>query len=174
MRTMPWSSPTVTEPDDGLVAAVVETLQQWFADLTTPQRSAGVAVLVLVLLILRALVRRKRRGGSRRGRRAPRPGEVWYALVPFDDGTGAKDRPVLVLRRSGRHVVVARFTSQDKSGRRDHVRAPAGLPGMLVAGWLDLTPRTLRPRAFRRCVGDAGEALVAWHDSVREEAGIPA
>lgn len=173
MRTVPWSSTTVTEPDDdGLVATVLETAQQWFAGLTTSQRWAGAAVLVL--LVLGALVRRNRRGRPRRRRRAPRPGEVWYALVPFDDGTGAKDRPVLVLRRSRRHVVVARFTSQDKSGRRDHVRAPAGLPGMLVAGWLDLTPRTLRPRAFRRCVGDAGEALVAWHDSVREEAGIPA
>ncbi|NCD19270.1 MAG: type II toxin-antitoxin system PemK/MazF family toxin [Actinobacteria bacterium] len=44
----------------------------------------------------------------------PDPGEVVWTWVPYeDDPTRGKDRPVLVLARSGRDVVVAQLTSQD-------------------------------------------------------------
>ncbi|WP_258726503.1 hypothetical protein [Cellulomonas sp. NS3] len=53
------------------------------------------ALAVAVLLVLLRL--------SRRGRGpTPRPGEVWFADVPFEDRPGAKDRPVLVLSVRGR------------------------------------------------------------------------
>ncbi|MFE9957067.1 type II toxin-antitoxin system PemK/MazF family toxin [Micromonospora sp. NPDC005299] len=54
----------------------------------------------------------------------PRPGEVWWADVPFADGTGSKVRPCLVLRIDGRDADVLKITSQDKSGRDDHLPIP--------------------------------------------------
>jgi hypothetical protein len=53
---------------------------------------------------------------------APRPGEIWWADVPYEDGTGSKVRPCLVLRSDRRGVDVLKITSQDKSDRDDHVR----------------------------------------------------
>jgi hypothetical protein len=29
----------------------------------------------------------------------PQPGQVWWAQVPYEEGRGSKDRPVVVLRR---------------------------------------------------------------------------
>ncbi|SBT52938.1 type II toxin-antitoxin system PemK/MazF family toxin [Micromonospora auratinigra] len=54
----------------------------------------------------------------------PRPGEIWWADVPYADGTGSKVRPCLVLRADGREAEVLKITSQDKSDRDDHVRIP--------------------------------------------------
>ncbi|CAM5791132.1 type II toxin-antitoxin system PemK/MazF family toxin [Cellulomonas persica] len=160
----------VDVPDDRLVERVLASAQEWLAtpldwlgERTDLELALVAAAVVTLLVVVRTLIRRRVRGG-------PRPGEIWFARVPFDDGPGAKDRPVLVLRRERRRVVVARFTSQDKSGRRDHVRAPAGLPGMLVQGWVDLAPRTLPRGAFRRRVGDAGAATVLWFEQAREKA----
>ncbi|GHJ56170.1 hypothetical protein Nm8I071_54770 [Nonomuraea sp. TT08I-71] len=55
---------------------------------------------------------------------APRPGEIWWADVPYADGTGSKVRPCLVLRVDGRDADVLKITSQDKSDRDDHVPIP--------------------------------------------------
>ncbi|WNM40728.1 type II toxin-antitoxin system PemK/MazF family toxin [Micromonospora halotolerans] len=55
---------------------------------------------------------------------APRPGEIWWADVPYADGTGSKVRPCLVLRLDGRDADVLKITSQDKSGRDDHLPIP--------------------------------------------------
>jgi hypothetical protein len=57
----------------------------------------------------------------------PRRGDIWWAEVPFADGTGAKLRPCLVVR-GGLRPLVLKITSRDKSRRRDHVRIP-------TAGW---------------------------------------
>ncbi|MET8907191.1 type II toxin-antitoxin system PemK/MazF family toxin [Micromonospora sp. NPDC004551] len=54
----------------------------------------------------------------------PRPGEIWWADVPYADGTGSKVRPCLVLRVDGRDADVLKITSQDKSGRDDHLPIP--------------------------------------------------
>ncbi|WP_433317107.1 type II toxin-antitoxin system PemK/MazF family toxin [Micromonospora chersina] len=74
---------------------------------------------------------RGRTGAPPRPRRAgkdpaegPRAGEIWWADVPYADGTGSKVRPCLVLRVDGRDADVLKITSQDKSDRDDHVPIP--------------------------------------------------
>jgi hypothetical protein len=112
------------------------------------------AVLVALLVVQAAWRRRKR---------TPHMGEIWFANVPFDDGTGSKDRPVLVLAVSGRTCTVARFTSQDRGARRDHVRVPEGIPGLRRTSWVDLRPTSLRRSAMRRCAGDPGAPFAQWY-----------
>ncbi|MFG1883477.1 type II toxin-antitoxin system PemK/MazF family toxin [Micromonospora sp. NPDC049102] len=55
---------------------------------------------------------------------APAAGEIWWADVPYVDGSGSKVRPCLVLRVDSRGADVLKITSQDKSDRDDHVRIP--------------------------------------------------
>lgn len=117
----------------------------------------GAALVALVAALVLA--------GRRRGPVA-RPGEVWFAMVPFEDRSGAKDRPVLVLEVRGRRCTVARMTSQDRSARSDYVRVPAGIPGLRKASWIDLRPVQLRRSALRRRSGDPGEAFVVWYRDV--------
>ncbi|MBO3086241.1 hypothetical protein [Cellulomonas fengjieae] len=127
-----------------------------------PWLTVGVIVTVLVLgRLLRRRTPRPRRTAPRAT--VPQPGEVWFAEVPFQDGTGSKDRPVLVLSVGVRGCEVARFTSQDKGARHDHVRAPQGVPGLPKASWLDLRPTTLPRAAFRRRTGEPGDAFVVWY-----------
>ncbi|SCG37969.1 type II toxin-antitoxin system PemK/MazF family toxin [Micromonospora inositola] len=64
------------------------------------------------------------RGADRRPATVPGPGEIWWADVPYADGTGSKVRPCLVLRADDRGADVLKITSQDKSDRDDHVRIP--------------------------------------------------
>ncbi|MFG1672845.1 type II toxin-antitoxin system PemK/MazF family toxin [Micromonospora sp. NPDC049282] len=64
------------------------------------------------------------RAAGRPDRGAPRPGEIWWADVPYADGTGSKVRPCLVLRVDGADAEVLKITSQDKSDRDDHVAIP--------------------------------------------------
>jgi len=54
----------------------------------------------------------------------PQPGEIWWADVPYEDGTGHKIRPCLVLRGDARHREVLKITSQDQSDRNDHIAIP--------------------------------------------------
>ena len=109
-------------------------------------------VAVALLLAVRAVRRRR-----------PRSGEVWFADVPFEDGSGSKDRPVLVLERAGRRYSVAPFTSQDRGARSDYVKAPNGTRGLPKASWLSLRPRTLRRSAFRRRTGTPGKRFTRWY-----------
>ncbi|NES28622.1 type II toxin-antitoxin system PemK/MazF family toxin [Micromonospora terminaliae] len=64
------------------------------------------------------------RDAARAPASAPRPGEIWWADVPYADGTGSKVRPCLVLRVDGRDADVLKITSQDKSNRDDHLPIP--------------------------------------------------
>ncbi|SCG62376.1 type II toxin-antitoxin system PemK/MazF family toxin [Micromonospora humi] len=64
------------------------------------------------------------RDAGRPDRDRPRPGEIWWADVPYADGTGSKVRPCLVLRVDGADAEVLKITSQDKSDRDDHVSIP--------------------------------------------------
>ncbi|MGN9777754.1 type II toxin-antitoxin system PemK/MazF family toxin [Micromonospora sp. H33] len=64
------------------------------------------------------------RTGEATPARAPRPGEIWWADVPYADGSGSKVRPCLVLRADERGADVLKITSQDKSERDDHVPIP--------------------------------------------------
>jgi hypothetical protein len=55
----------------------------------------------------------------------PQPGEIWWADVPYEDGTGSKVRPCVVLRGTSRGAYeILKITSQDQSRRHDHVAIP--------------------------------------------------
>ena len=90
-------------------------------------------------------------------RAAPRRGDIWWARVPYADGTGAKLRPCLVLR-GGRQPVVLKITSRDKSHRRDHVpiTTSAWDPWARRDSYLNLAEPIRVPRdAFQRRAGRA-------------------
>jgi hypothetical protein len=110
--------------------------------------AAGGAVL------LAAIGRRLWRGRDRGVR--PRGGEIWWARVPYADGTGAKLRPCLVLRRQRRGVTVLKITSQDKSHRRDHILIPT---------------RDWDPWARRDSYLNLGEPILVRHDAFQKRAG---
>jgi hypothetical protein len=86
----------------------------------------------------------------------PRGGDIWWAEVPYADGTGAKLRPCLVLRRRRQGVLVLKITSQDKSRRRDHIRIPN---------------REWDPRARRDSYLNLGEPILVRHDAFQRRAG---
>lgn len=56
------------------------------------------------------------------GAHKAKPGEIWWADVPFEDGPGSKIRPCLIVRYRFRGYEVLKITSQDQSHRRDHVK----------------------------------------------------
>ncbi|MEU1211459.1 type II toxin-antitoxin system PemK/MazF family toxin [Streptomyces sp. NPDC005790] len=109
-----------------------------------------VALAAVVLLALVATVSDARgrggRGPRRPGGRArppgraperargrphggPRPGEIWWADVPFEDGPGSKDRPCLVLSVRGGTVTVAKITSKRHEERPGVIALPSGAVG---------------------------------------------
>ncbi|MEV7967065.1 type II toxin-antitoxin system PemK/MazF family toxin [Sphaerisporangium sp. NPDC088356] len=80
----------------------------------------------------------------------PAPGQIWWADVPYSDGSGSKVRPCLVVRTHPRKVEVLKITSQDKSDRSEYLAIPtAGWdPHATKDSWLDLSETHL--------VGDGG------------------
>ncbi|MFD6418855.1 type II toxin-antitoxin system PemK/MazF family toxin [Streptomyces sp. NPDC060194] len=67
------------------------------------------------------------RGPSRpSSSRGPRAGDIWWAMVPYEDGAGAKDRPCLVLSVGARSARVAKITTRDPGARPGVVALPAG------------------------------------------------
>lgn len=126
------------------------------------------AALVLLAVLGRLLRPRRPRPA------APQRGEVWFAMVPFRDGTGAKDRPVLVLDGDGPACTVVRFTSRDRDARRDHARLPVPVRGLHGDSWVDLRPMPLPRSAFRRRVAAPDEALVSWYHQQAEPRGLAA
>jgi len=88
----------------------------------------------------------------------PRPREIWWADVPFADGSDSKVRPCLVVRVHPRYVDVLRITSKDRSGRLDHVSIPTAAWDRRATqdSFLDLS-RVVRlgDRAFVRRAGTA-------------------
>jgi hypothetical protein len=124
--------------------------------------AVGVAVVVAVGAALRR--RRPTRGRpftppppprpGWRGR--PAPGEIWWADLPYQDGTGSKIRPCLVLSTGPGGSTVLKITSQDQSTRAAHVRLPTASwdPHARHDSWLDLRgPYELRRTAFQRRAG---------------------
>jgi hypothetical protein len=86
----------------------------------------------------------------------PRPGQIWWADVPFSDGSGSKVRPCLVIRTHERAIEVLKITSQDKSGRRDCVPIP-------TKGW----DRRSRKNSWL----DLGQTYLLVDDAVGKIAG---
>ncbi|KAB1134735.1 type II toxin-antitoxin system PemK/MazF family toxin [Micromonospora sp. DT46] len=93
---------------------------------------------------------------------APRPGEIWWADVPYADGTGSKVRPCLVLRTDDGGADVLKITSQDKSARDDHIRIPTREwdPDADHDSFVDLAEPAHVPLAdFSRRAGDCDPVL---------------
>ncbi|KOU71008.1 hypothetical protein ADK57_11350 [Streptomyces sp. MMG1533] len=64
-----------------------------------------------------------------RGRTRPRPAEIWWANVPYEDGPGGKDRPCLVLVVHGDRATVAKITSKYHDERAGVIPLPPGAVG---------------------------------------------
>jgi mRNA-degrading endonuclease toxin of MazEF toxin-antitoxin module len=142
---------------------------------------AAVVLLALVAALVDGWGRghRPRRHGGRppgraegpkgqRGRAAkPRPAEIWWANVPFEDGPGGKDRPCLVLSVRGRSATVAKITSKYHDERPGVIPLPPGAVGDAQGrpSFLETDElRDLPVGEFRRRVGVVDPAL--W-DQVR-------
>lgn len=86
----------------------------------------------------------------------PHPGDIWWADVPFSDGTGGKVRPCLVIRTHLRGVEVLKITSQDKSHRTSCVTIPTAHWDRRARkdSWLDLgASYFINDHDFRRHAG---------------------
>jgi hypothetical protein len=98
---------------------------------------AAVVLLALVAVLVdgwgrghRPAARRTRPPGRpvKRGVR-PRPAEIWWANVPYEDGPGGKDRPCLVLVVHGDRAMVAKITSRYHDERAGVIPLPPGSVG---------------------------------------------
>jgi hypothetical protein len=115
-----------------------------------------VAALVVVRLRLFRRPRLRDEPPDRSWLRRPGPGDIWWAEVPYDGGTGSKVRPCLVLRTHRRGVEVLKITSQDRSARHDHVEIPTSTWDRRADhnSYLDLSdPYRIRDSALRRKAG---------------------
>ncbi|MEU5278893.1 type II toxin-antitoxin system PemK/MazF family toxin [Streptomyces asoensis] len=78
----------------------------------------------------RATGRPPGRPAGKRGRAGhPRPAEIWWANVPFEDSPEVKDRPCLVLTVRGDRVTVAKITSKYHDERAGVIPLPPGAVG---------------------------------------------
>ncbi|POX47916.1 hypothetical protein C3489_28430 [Streptomyces sp. Ru71] len=97
---------------------------------------AAVVLLALVAVLVDGWGRGRRAAGrSRRSGRAadrphrPRPAEIWWAQVPYEDGPQSKDRPCLVLSVHGRRVRVAKISTKYHDERAGVIPLPPGSVG---------------------------------------------
>ncbi|MFF1451601.1 type II toxin-antitoxin system PemK/MazF family toxin [Streptomyces sp. NPDC058274] len=130
----------------------------------------AVVLLALVATLIDGWGRGGRRPGGRtrppgrpRGRaRGPRPAEIWWANVPFEDGPGAKDRPCLVLSVRGGRAKVAKITTKYHDERAGVIPLPPGAVGDAHGRPSFLETDELRHvslREFRRRAGVVDPAL---------------
>ncbi|HEV7148835.1 MAG TPA: type II toxin-antitoxin system PemK/MazF family toxin [Pedococcus sp.] len=90
------------------------------------------------------------------------PGQIWWADIPFETGSGHKDRPALILSTSRYHVEVLMFTSKDKSGRAGYLPMPGRVwaaPGLQSRLRVDRVIRIRRER-IRRLEGSLDQATM--------------
>ncbi|MEV5592750.1 type II toxin-antitoxin system PemK/MazF family toxin [Streptomyces sp. NPDC052496] len=96
------------------------------------------------------------------GARTPRAREIWWALVPYEDGPGGKDRPCLVLSVRGGTAQVAKITSRYHPDRPGVLPLPPGTvgDGQGRASFLETDElRDVPLRDFRRRAGTVDAAL---------------
>lgn len=144
-------------------------------DMTWWLVAAAAAVVLAVFTAWTRVAARRRPGGPARpprapgrpgprrgGKRAPAPGEIWWANVPFEDGAGAKDRPCLVLSVNGGTVRVAKITSKHHEELPGVIALPPGTVGDAQGrtSYLETDElRQVRSAAFRRRAGVLDAAL---------------
>ncbi|MFI1070878.1 type II toxin-antitoxin system PemK/MazF family toxin [Streptomyces puniciscabiei] len=141
---------------------------------------AAVVLLALVATLVDGWGRGRRYAGRRLGSlgRAhpgeaarPVPGDIWWADVPHEDRTDAKDRPCLVLAVRGNRATVAKITSKYHDERAGVIPLPPGAVGDARGRPSFLETDELREVPvgdFRRRVGVVDPVL--W-DQVRHLAG---
>ncbi|MGW3122095.1 type II toxin-antitoxin system PemK/MazF family toxin [Streptomyces sp. NPDC001107] len=137
---------------------------------------AAVILLALVATLVDGWGRGRRPEGRRtrppgrpgvRGGGRPKPAEIWWANVPYEDRPGNKDRPCLVLVVHGERAVVAKITSKYHDERAGVIPLPPGAVGDAQgrASFLETDElREVPVWEFRRRVGVVDPVL--W-DQVR-------
>ncbi|MCX3064005.1 type II toxin-antitoxin system PemK/MazF family toxin [Streptomyces beihaiensis] len=134
---------------------------------------AAVVLLALVATLIDGWGRGSRRRRLRHGigepaePGGPRPAEIWWARVPYEDGPGGKDRPCLVLAVRRDVALVAKITSKYHDERAGVIALPPGAVGDAHGRPSFLETDELREvpvRDFRRKAGVVDPAL--W-DQVR-------
>jgi PemK-like, MazF-like toxin of type II toxin-antitoxin system len=129
--------------------------------------AAGGVLLALALVAGAVALRRRTRPQGRPAQRPsstrpsapgrlPEPREIWWAVVPFEDGPGGKDRPCLVLHRGARTATVLKITSKHHAELAGVIPLPPGAVGDREhrASWLETGESREVPFAdFRRRVG---------------------
>ncbi|QSB04934.1 type II toxin-antitoxin system PemK/MazF family toxin [Natronoglycomyces albus] len=140
---------------------------------------AAIAVALIAALAWWLFARRRRAEVPRPSGPTPsapkppgeaRPKQIWWADVPFSDGTDSKIRPCLVLGYNSRNYRILKITSQDYSHRDDHVEIPTKDwdPKAESNSFLDLRPILLSPKMFKNQAGTldakAWNAVRAYHD----------
>ncbi|MFH9013775.1 type II toxin-antitoxin system PemK/MazF family toxin [Streptomyces sp. NPDC017943] len=136
---------------------------------------AAVVLLALVATLVDGWGRSrrppKRRDRTRRPGTAPagrpRPAEIWWAEVPYEDEPRSKDRPCLVLAVRGQRATVVKITTRFRDERAGVIPLPPGSVGDARgrASFLETDElREVPVRGFRRRVGVVDPAL--W-DRVR-------
>ncbi|MFF9769761.1 type II toxin-antitoxin system PemK/MazF family toxin [Streptomyces sp. NPDC014636] len=143
---------------------------------------AAVVLLALIATLVDGWGRSRRPAGQRLrppGRPAtrrtqaqrPSPGDIWWADVPYEDRSGVKDRPCLVLAVRGDRATVAKITSKYHDERSGVIPLPPGAVGDAQGRPSFLETDELREvpvDGFRRRVGVVDPVL--W-DQVRHLAG---
>ncbi|MEU6172813.1 type II toxin-antitoxin system PemK/MazF family toxin [Streptantibioticus parmotrematis] len=92
----------------------------------------------------------------------PRPGEIWWAEVPYEDGPGAKDRPCLVLSVRGEVARVVKITSKHHAELPGVIALPPGAVGDAQGriSYLETEETRQVPlHGFRRRVGPLDPAV---------------
>ncbi|MGI5468975.1 type II toxin-antitoxin system PemK/MazF family toxin [Streptomyces sp. CA-132043] len=106
---------------------------------------------------------RPARAPSGKGRGGlPEPGEIWWAMVPFEDSAAQKDRPCLVLAVRGGSALVAKITTRYHAERPGVIALPPGTVGDARnrASYLETDElREVAVTGFRRRAGTADPQL---------------